>query len=242
MAADHGGEGRRQAYLAALGIPLWSARQELPGALPAAPLDFEPYVDGETAESPAAAIADEVPSAPVAASAPPAPAAPSAPPAKTAVQAPKPASQPAPEPEAAPPRRAASTDVPRLACRVVALAPQWSAVIDLGDAPDLSALEHRLLGNIAQALGGDPSALPVGDLLRWPLNRNPALDHGTAAMQQWLAHALKLPAGRCLVFGDTAAASIRAALPQQAVTVAPTLVELLAEPAAKRALWQALHG
>lgn len=235
MTTDYGEEGRRQAYLALLGIPLWSARQTLPGALAAAPLEFEPYVVGAAEPEPAvASVADEQAAAPAAA-----PASSS----RTVIPPVKSEAKPVLESEVAPPpRRVAGAETPRLACRIVALAPQWSAVIDLGDAPDLSAQEHRLLGNIAQALGGDPSALPAGDLLRWPLNRNPALDHGTAAMQQWLAHALKLPAGRCLVFGDTAAASIRAALPQQAVTVAPTLVELLAEPAAKRALWQALHG
>ncbi len=45
-----------------------------------------------------------------------------------------------------------------------------------------------------------------------------------------------------LVLGETLGVYVRAALPQQTVIVAPALRELLENPAAKRALWQALHG
>lgn len=221
---DAGREGRRQAYLAALGVPLWSARRPLPGARPSAPLAFAPY----TAAAPVPAAAPVSAPAPDAAPAPPA-----APPVLATDGV----------PVAAPAGRGETVEaVPRLLCRVQVLAPGWSAVIMLDGVPDLAAQEYRLLANIAQALGGDPAALPPGEPLQWPLNRNPALDHGLRAMREWLAHALRLPPGRCLVFGEPLAAHVRVALPQREVIAVPRLAELLARPAAKRELWRALHG
>lgn len=137
---------------------------------------------------------------------------------------------------------AAAEAFPRFVCRVQALAPGYSAVVTLDDAPDLSAAEHRLLGNIAQALGGDATAAHPCELLRWPLNRNPALDHGAKAMIEWLSHALKLRHPACLVFGEKMAGIVRAAQPALKVIAAPTLAELLASPAAKAGLWKSLHG
>lgn len=240
-----GDEGRRQAYLAALGIPLWSARLELPGALPAPPLDYVPYLTDTRGAAPAdrpelhepalpepAAVREPVPQAmpprragePALGPATPAPAA--------GARADGPA--PAPRPPASTP--AADERFPRLACRVRPLRRGVTAVIDLDDAPDLSGAEYQLLGSIARALGADGLPEGTGETLRWPLNRNPAMDHGTAAMQAWLAHALRLPAGGCLVFGEALAAHVRAALPEQRLRVAPTLAEMLADSGAKRRL------
>jgi hypothetical protein len=131
---------------------------------------------------------------------------------------------------------------PRFICRVQTLAPGWSAIVTLGDAPDLSAREHRLLGNLAQALGGDATDMQPCEHLRWPLNRNPALDHSAGAMVEWLSHALKLPHDRCVVFGDMLASHVRAALPHLVVIAAPLLSELLDDPGRKRGLWRSLHG
>lgn len=220
-------EGRRQAYLGALGVPLWVSRQPLPGALAAEPVDCVPYAEAQ----PAPAADSAGPDSPAV----DAPATPPAPVRAPAVPAAAPASAAA---RAAAP---AQTDAPRLACRIQELAPGWSAVIDLGEAPDLSSQEHRLLANIAHALGGDTTAVPACEQLRWPLNRNPGLDHSARAMVEWLAHALRLPPGRCLVFGETLAGYVRMAQPQQSVLMAPRLAELLAEPAAKRELWWCLH-
>lgn len=249
--ARSGDEGRRQAYLAALGIPLWSARFELPGALPASPLDYVPYIT----EPPVAAPAD-LPDLPE--PAPPEPAAvresvPQAmPPRRAGEPAPgpgpgSPATSPSPaaaaraEGPVQAPRPPASTPAaderfPRLACRVRPLRRGVTAVIALDDAPDLSGAEYQLLGSIARALGADGLPEGTGETLRWPLNRNPAMDHGTAAMHAWLAHALRLPAGGCLVFGEALAAHVRAALPEQRLRVAPTLAEMLADSGAKRRL------
>ncbi|MDF3030225.1 MAG: hypothetical protein K0R03_783 [Moraxellaceae bacterium] len=230
LAAHDGGEGRRQAYLAALGIPLWSARQELPGALPGAPLEFQPYQAGEAVSELVAVEAE-----PAAAPAPP-------------VKSPEPAVPHAShsvEPAATPQRASASAaadQLPRFICRVQTLAPDYSAVVTLGDAPDLSATEHRLLANIAQALGGDATAAQPCEQLRWPLNRNPAFDHSRPAMLEWLAHALKLQNPRCLVFGEEVAGYVRAAMPQVSVITAPAISDLLLDPVAKATLWKALHG
>lgn len=234
MAGDEGEEGRRQAYLAALGIPLWSSRHSLPGAGEAAPLEFRAWVAEGNAP-----VTEPVPAAPVTA----APSRPveTVPPVSSAtapVRATRPA-EPAPRPSVP---DAAAGDFPRFVCRMQALAPGWSTVVTLGDAPDLSALEHRLLGGIADALGGDALSLPPCEQLRWPLNRNPALDHSAHAMVEWLAHALKLPQGRCIVFGEAMAAHVRAAFPDHAIITAPALSRLLEEPLRKRELWQSLHG
>lgn len=249
MHVTSGDEGRRQAYLAALGIPLWSTRIDLPGALPAEPLEFVPFVVDAGAgvadvaqasqasqASPPAALADSPPAADAApalprASLPPVPAEGKATRAPEITAASAPRTAPVQDPR-----------LPRLACRAWTLAPGLSAVVALDDAPDLAAAEHRLLANIAQALDAPEPPQALGNLLRWPLNRNPALDHGPEAMQAWLAHALRLPAGRCVVFGRTLAGYLQAALPERGLVVAATLGELLADPAAKRQLWLDLNG
>jgi hypothetical protein len=229
-AGHDGNEGRRQAYLAALGIPLWASRRELPGALPASPLEVVPYVAAEEVGR------FEVVPEPVESAAPPVPTTSAPPiPAPRVAEAPAPASTP-------PPPAAEALQFPKFVCRVQALAPGYSAVVSLGDAPDLAAAEHRLLANIAQALGGEAVSTPPCEHLRWPLNRNPTLDHSTGAMIEWLAHALRLSNSHCLVFGEELAGYVRTALPQINVTAAPGLAELLQSPSAKSGLWKALHG
>lgn len=265
--ALHGDEGRRQAYLAALGIPLWGARVELPGALPAPALAFVPYVvadvvagpgaPGGTASASSSAPAAEVPAVSAPAAAPVV--APSSAPATlsdrqaSALQSPVPGLAGSPAAAAAAPaaRPAAETaaflspvsaDPPRLACRLRPLAPGWTAVLDLGDAPDLSAAEYRLLDSLARALGAAELPGAAGEQLRWPLNRNPALDHGREALRAWLRHALRLPPGLCLVFGEALAAELQAAFPGRPLVAGPSLGELLEGSAAKRRLLLAMAG
>lgn len=242
----HDGEGRRQAYLAALGIPLWSARQELPGALPGAPLAFVPFL-AEAAVAPVVAVA---PAAVVMPGAEAAPGTVAAPPvtanaaAMPEARRERPQAPPAAEaPAAASARPAQSpTDVPRFSCSMRTLGPGWTAVIALDDAPDLAAREHRLLDNIALALGAAAPPTASGETLRWPLNRNPAFDHGPDAMRAWLRHALRLPPGGCVVFGEALAGHVQSALPGREVVAAPALGELLASAAAKRQLARVLFS
>jgi hypothetical protein len=212
-------EGRRQAYLAALGIPLWSPRASLAGALALPPRVF-------VAWTAAAAVPERETASPSVA------ATPAAPPAQ------------APRPVAPPPLQTAS-GFPRFACRVQELAPGWMAVIALeNDAPDLSAREHRLLANLKLALGGEEGAAGQPEFFRWPLSPNPAIPRDAGAAREALAAFLarRGSSGRWLVLGETLAAYVHGALPAQQVAAAPALGELLAMPAAKRRLWQALHG
>lgn len=241
------GEGRRQAYLAVLGIPLWSARQALPGALPGAPLAFVPFLVEAGVASPSAmaapaAVAKQavMPEREAVAT----PHVTAAPPATPQVRRERPPVPPAVAP-ATPGLRPAPASTgdsrfPRLSCCVRSMGPGWTAVIELDDAPDLAALEYRLLDNIALALGAEAPPTASGETLRWPLNRNPALDHGRDAMLVWLRHALRLPPGGCVVFGEALAGHVQAALPDRGVIGAPALGELLANPAAKRSLAQGL--
>ena len=61
------------------------------------------------------------------------------------------------------------------------MAPGWLGIIALGDVPDLSAQEYRLLAALGHALGAAPDFTGPASLLRWPLNNNPRLDHSEAA-------------------------------------------------------------
>lgn len=233
-------EGRRQRYLAALGIPLWSSRHDLPGAQASAGLAFVPWqLETETA-APLPA-----PSATIVAKAPPHPVVRDA-----AAQAPEPApaQRPAVQAEAtSASTRAVATEPLRFACYVQTLLPGLVAVIALDEVPDLSAQEYRLLENLTQALGGDGVSAADREHFRWPLSPNPSIPRDAAAAREALAAFLGRrvrPAEnlRWLVLGETLAVYVRTALPQQTVMAAPGLRELLQEPAKKRGLWQVLHG
>lgn len=248
-----GDEGQRQAYLAALAIPLWTARYDLPGAAPSLPLVAVPFV---TDLPPTVALEETTvfEPAPVTATAPAA--TPPPPPAVTAtsVDRPSPVRQ-------APVATATATSVPpatdatlqvtlpttgqaRFTLRVQPLAPGWLGIIALGDVPDLSGQEYRLLSAISHALGAAPDFSGSASLLRWPLNNNPRLDHGATAAVEWLSHALKVPEGwRCLVLGEGVAVQVRAALSSVTTMVAgPALATLLTTPQAKKSLWLSLHA
>lgn len=231
-------EGRRQSYLAALAIPLWSSRRELTGALPATPLEFAAFVEAGVTEVVEPAVADSssipvVPEALVAAvQNSEAPVARQASVQKTEMVSERATSAPADE------------KFPRFSCRVQRLAAGWLGVIAMDDVPDLSAQEYRLLGNIMQALGDDGHSEEVREHFRWPLSPNPSMARDAGAAREALAAFLarRPESARWLVLGETVAVYVRAALPGQTVIAAPSLPELLANPAAKRALWQMLHG
>lgn len=237
-------EGQRQAYLAALAIPLWTARYDLPGAAPSLPLVAVPFL----ADVPEAAFPEEgmaEPEAPAADLSEP-----------VARQAPV-VAPPSAVPAMGQAVRQAATPVapatgmaiqgtpalPRFTLRVQPLAPGWLAIIALGDVPDLSGQEYRLLSAISHALGAAPDFSGSASLLRWPLNANPKLDHGPGAAVEWLSHALKVPDGwRCLVLGEAVAVHVRAALPASTTMVAgPALATLLTTPQAKKSFWLSLN-
>ena len=235
-------EGRRQAYLASLGLPLWTARHDVPGASPSSLLVFEPFLRGQPEIHPVGPemvqqdSAEPVVSAAVA----PAPIA-SVTPTRPAVAA-VPASDPI-DPALEGQIASTTPSATRFTLRVQALAPGWLGVVALGDVPDLSASEHRLLAAISHALGASPDFSGSTSLLRWPLNNNPRMDHSEAAAIDWLRNAMKIPEGsRCVVLGEAISVLIRTALPASTVMVAgPSLATLLATPLAKKSLWLSLH-
>lgn len=243
-------EGRRQAYLASLGLPLWTARHDLPGAAPSSLLVFEPFwgepadtgfvapevAPGEVAQG-VVARGDSLPEATVATT--------------VAAVAPVAAREPVPpavrqDAEAVPASGApaSAATVTRFTLRVQALAPGWLGIMALGDVPDLSAQEYRLLSALGHALGAAPDFTGSASLLRWPLNNNPRLDHSEAAAIEWLRHALKVPEGwRCVVLGEVMSVLVRTALPASTAMVAgPALATLLSTPLAKKSLWLSLHA
>lgn len=233
-----GDEGQRQAYLAALGLPLWTARYDLPGAAPSLPLMHVPFCGDipDAVELPVVSVAPEVlPDQGL-----PVTAVPAAPPPqeRQATVMPTPAAPAVANPVSVNPA------YPRFVLRVQTLAPGWLAIIALGDVPDLSAQEYRLVSGISHALGAAPDFSGPSSLLRWPLNSNPRLDHGAGAAVEWLSHALKVPEGwRCLVLGESVAVHVRAALPAATVMVAgPALATLLSMPQTKKSLWLSLHA
>lgn len=238
-------EGRRQAWLAALGIPLWSSRQDLPGAKPSAGLEFTAFLEAaaslpvaETAEA-EVGIPAVVEAAPVFSEQGSRPIEPATPSRVVSVPA-----QVASTSQSSEKPTTSNPDHPRFACRVELLAPGWLGVIALDDAPDLSAQEYRLLGNLVHALGGDGAAAGAREHFRWPLSPNPSIPRDAGAAREALAAFLgrRREATRWLVLGETLAVYVRTALPQHQVIAAPMLRELLENPAAKRSLWQALHG
>lgn len=235
-------EGRRQAYLASLGLPLWTARHDLPGAAPSSLLVFEPFL-GEPVES--GFVAPDVAQVDVVqVEARPEPALVTT----TAPVLSREPVQPAGRQDAsiAPASSvpASTANVTRFALRVQALAPGWLGIMALGDVPDLSAQEYRLLSALGHALGAAPDFTGPASLLRWPLNNNPRLDHSEAAAIEWLRHALKVPEGwRCVVLGEAMSVLVRSALPASTAMVAgPALTTLLSAPLAKKSLWLSLHA
>lgn len=238
-------EGRRQAYLASLGLPLWTARHDLPGAAPSSLLVFEPFLSepveagfgvSDVAEIDVAQVEARPEPAAVVTSAPAAPVA-SREPVRPVVR-----QDTVVAPASSAPASAAT--VTRFALRVQALAPGWLGIMALGDVPDLSAQEYRLLSALGHALGSAPDFTGPASLLRWPLNNNPRLDHSEAAAIEWLRHALKVPEGwRCMVLGEAMAVLVRSALPASTTMVAgPALATLLSTPLAKKSLWLSLHA
>ncbi len=284
-------EGQRQAYLAALGIPLWSSRHDLPGAQASAGLAFVPFLmdAGDAAlpvtevspatapriENPRVGAADAVPVED--------PLSPENQPARHSRESGTKAPQGVEQPQAGPkgseahslPDKAVAhgqrdsrlrwndghvleavraggelveskntSDHPRFACRVQLLAPGLLGVIALDDVPDLSAQEYRLLENLMLAVSGDMATDSAREHFRWPLSPNPAIPRDAGAAREALAAFLgrRREATRWLVLGETLAVYVRTALPQHTVIAAPLLRELLENPAAKRQLWQALHG
>lgn len=235
-------EGRRQAYLAALGVPLWSARHDLSGAAHSPSLVFVPFLDESQAVAPIVVDGAVIEARSESVTVPPS--APAVSPREPATRSVTPPSAIAAE------ATAVSTSAPtatasalRFSLRVQALAPGWLGITMLGDVPDHSKQEYKLLSALSHALGAAPDFSGSVSVLSWPRNANPGMDHSEAAAIEWLSHALKVPEGwRCVVLGEAMSVQVRAALPASIVMVAgPSLNALLTTPLTKKTLWMALH-
>lgn len=229
--------GRRREYLAALGLPVFLARRELPGAaisvtdtevVPVAMPDTTP-AERRPAAVTTARTASPVPSLPAAAaSLPPAPAV-----AVTATVGP-----------AAADRAATVAPPPRFACRLMSLGEPGFVLLDLGRFPDVVAgetlslppAEQQLWRNLQRALAWYPGE-PEPDFI-WPRAVKGMLgdDADTARdmLSAWLTR--QIPAERRLwVFGEALAPFVT-----RPHRLLPGLSVLLASPLAKRQVWHQL--
>jgi len=238
-------EGRRREYLAALGVPLLSARRVLPGAAPSVV---------ETASVPVPAAV-----APVATLLPPAMQARAQLAASvltSRVALPEPVSRPETAPIAPVQTAVASvaavasvtvaitTPPPRFACRLMPLGEQGFVLLDLGELPDvvageilnLPAAEQQLWRNLQRALAWYPGE-PEPDFI-WPRAVKGMLgdDADTARdmLSAWLKRQIQ-PQARLWVFGEALAPFVT-----RPHRLLPSLSALLASPLAKRQVWQQL--
>ncbi len=233
-------EGRRQAYLAALGIPLWSAQQALPGAQDAEPLGFQPWLfEGDVFVAEAAGMSEG-------AGLEPGPTVDPIAEAKPAAGRPVEVREPAlnsPTVKATSPAEAARAALssadgfPRFSFLLRSYE-GWQLIISLGEAPDLSSREHALLAQIESVLavtgGGSQTHF------RWPLNNNPAIPRDAQAAREAVGAFMRRAqqaGGRYLLLGHD--------LHPYLATVSPliqgaSLAELLDQPLLKRELWRSL--
>ena len=225
-------EGRRREYLAALGVPLFSARRVLPGAAVS--------VVAEVATQPAAE--------PVATLLPPVMQARAQLAATVSAAARVVSPVPMPVPKAAPvdpvPITVAVTPAPRFACRLMPLGEQGFVLLDLGEFPDvvageilnLPAAEQQLWRNLQRALAWYPGE-PEPDFI-WPRAVKGMLgdDADTARdmLSAWLKRQIQ-PQARLWVFGEALAPFVT-----RPHRLLPSLAVLLSSPLAKRQVWQQL--
>lgn len=250
-------EPRRHAYLAVLGVPLFLARAQLPGAAPAriaaadmpdesaagafpeaVPRDLP--VIAQVAETAAARLpAPDLPAPAVGAS--------SAASVLEGLRAAGVAVQPArPVPQVAEPEPvsvaapAAAADEPRFSCRLLRVTASQAVLLDLGDYPDLGPQEQSLWEGLCRAFGWQPEALSAD--FSWPLGQGRSgvigrdSESARGVMQGWLARDLGEDM-RLLVLGEPLAGFV-----QRPHRQLPALSALLASPLAKRALWLQLAG
>ena len=232
-------EPRRREYLAALGVPMFVARQPLPGAAPSRPLI-------EIMPAPASApVADRAlpaatPVAPVARErVVPAPAVDT----RTLLRAEVAPPRPAPvEPVAPQASTKVTTTIPVFACRLLSVTPDLAVLLDLGEYPDLGPREATLWAALCQAFGWQPQVLAAD--FGWPLvplaKASSLLgqdaDAARAVLAGWLGRDLKAE-HRLLVLGESLGEFV-----MRPHRLLPGLSRLLADPLAKRTLWLTLSA
>ena len=256
-------EPQRLQYLEAMGLTAWCARYRLPNARPtlacewpaASPAAAEPTAPGERLH----ALLDEAAQAQVVTPRPPpAEAEPRHRPAAGRARAllgdlvPVDAEQPAPAVQPA-----ASTHPPgealRFTWQMACLEGRWLIVLPADTPPD--AVARRLLGNLLQAAGVASEQLPSFETFRWPqlegLPVEAPLEEAREGLQAFLAGQRRRgwAPERLLVFGEDATLTALLALADGRCPLlslpawqGPSLNELAASGAAKRALWPQMAG
>lgn len=236
-------EGRRREYLAALGVPLFRARRELPGAaipvIESEPVVAEAALPASVQASAASRKeADFMAGSAVRLLVPMPPTAPVQPVA-TVPTVPK-AMQAAPLQQAA----VFTEPAPRFACRLMPVGEHGFVLLDLGRFPDvvagevlnLPAPEQQLWRNLQRALDWYPGE-PEPDFI-WPRAVKGLLgdDAETARdmLSAWLKRQIPAPA-RLWVFGEALAPFVT-----RPHRLMPSLADMLASPLAKRQAWQQL--
>lgn len=228
-------EGRRRAYLAALGIPLFQARQALPGAatrvIESEPMDLMVGVPASEPSRPTV---------------PPEPSEPSVPPLRQMPTLPPIVAHEPPVESRAPLLQTVTltAPTPRFACRLMPLGEHGFVLLDLGSFPDvvagevlnLPAPEQQLWRNLQRALSWHPGE-PEPDFI-WPRAVKGLLgdDADTARdmLSAWLKRQIPAPA-RLWVFGESLAPFVT-----RPHRLLPGLADMLASPLAKRQVWQQL--
>lgn len=216
-------ESRRRGFLAALGVPMLTARHVLPGAAPSRPaFESQPVGDVPVAVDMAAMTPTPRPSLVV----PPiVPVVPIAPVVKS-------------EPVIA--AAAEIVAAPSFSCRLLQVGPALAVLLDLGAYPDLTPAARQLWQAICLAF--DWQAQTLGADFTWPLvpmaGGRALLDAGPEAARAVLKGRLERdlpPDMRLLVLGQVVAEHVER--PHRQL---PALDALLASPLAKRAFWRQL--
>ncbi len=226
-------EGRRREYLAALGVPLFSARRALPGAAASVVTEVTARVIEPAATLVQPAMQARVQLAATASAA-------------ARVVLPESVSPPeaAPVQAVASVAPAATTPPPRFACRLMPLGEHGFVLLDLGAFPDvvageilnLPAAEQQLWRNLQRALAWYPGE-PEPDFI-WPRAVKGMLgdDADTARdmLSAWLKRQIQSSA-RLWIFGEALAPFVT-----RPHRLLPSLSVLLTSPLAKRQVWQQL--
>lgn len=231
-------EALRRQYLALMGVDVWLPRDAADEMVAAVP-EALPAMAGTAVAAPRAPLPDDLPrrldalrEAPAATAIP-------------ALDAPV-AKAPAVITPAVPAAAAGVAD--RFGCSLLALPDGLLLVAAyvMPDAPGLAGPEYALLASIAAALAPG-TILPAAEEFRWPppgASKLPAMSRpgaGVEALTGLLAERRRRGLRDVLVLGEAMTAPVSAAATRLGLQVvpAPSLAAMLADPAQKRACWDA---
>lgn len=106
---------------------------------------------------------------------------------------------------------ASHSKITAFSCRVLTLPDATRLLVQLSapDAPDLSALEYRMLSDLLRAMSVPTLEQHANRIYRWPVINNPRLASDANAAREALAEFLSaVPGSRTVFLGDRAAAAL----------------------------------